>query len=86
VCSEAVANVAKHAGAACIAITAGLREGRLLLEIRDNGAGGAGFRAGGGLRGLADRVEAVGGTLRRESPPGDGTRLTADLPLGGDAA
>jgi signal transduction histidine kinase len=83
VCAEALANAAKHAGASRITVSAQRRDGRLAVVVRDDGAGGAGFRAGGGLAGLADRVDAVGGTLGLESPPGGGTRLTADLPAGG---
>ena len=57
------------------------RAGRLFVEVADDGVGGAVIGSGTGLRGLADRVEALGGTLRLESPPGDGTRLVAELPL-----
>jgi signal transduction histidine kinase len=53
----------------------------LLLSIRDDGVGGADPRRGSGLVGLSDRVEAVGGSLRVESPQGDGTHITAELPL-----
>jgi signal transduction histidine kinase len=51
------------------------------MGVTDDGIGGAGGE-GSGLRGLADRVEALGGTLRLDSPPGSGTRLTAEIPLG----
>jgi signal transduction histidine kinase len=53
----------------------------LLVEIVDDGSGGADPAAGTGLRGLADRVDALGGQLEVESPPGAGTRVTARLPL-----
>jgi signal transduction histidine kinase len=82
VCSEAVANAVKHGGASHVAIEARVHGGRLRLLVRDDGTGGAAFRSGGGLRGLADRVEAVGGALTLESPPGKGTRVAADLPAG----
>ena len=49
--------------------------------MADDGAGGADFARGSGLRGLADRVEALGGALRVDSPPGAGTRLRAELPI-----
>jgi signal transduction histidine kinase len=56
------------------------------VEVEDDGVGGADPACGTGLRGLADRIEALGGTLRVESPAGSGTRLTADIPLGLGAA
>jgi signal transduction histidine kinase len=56
-----------------------------LVEIVDDGVGGADPAQGSGLRGLADRVEALGGTLRLESPPAAGTRLSAELPLQAEA-
>jgi signal transduction histidine kinase len=85
VCAEALANVAKHAAAArvTVAITAG--GGRLRVEVADDGVGGADPARGSGLRGLADRVETIGGTLRVESTPGHGTRLAAEIPFGGEA-
>ena len=55
-------------------------DGHLLLEVSDDGVGGARVDGGSGLRGLADRVAAVGGALDLESPPGEGTRLRARLP------
>jgi signal transduction histidine kinase len=79
VCAEALANAVKHACASRVAIRAAREHGRLALEIADDGAGGAAFRPGGGLAGLADRVDAVGGVLRLDSPPGAGTRLVAAL-------
>jgi signal transduction histidine kinase len=85
VCAEALANVAKHAAAAhvTVAVTAG--DGRVRVEIVDDGVGGADPARGSGLRGLADRVETLGGTLQVESVPGHGTRLAAEIPLGGQA-
>ncbi|HEX5896307.1 MAG TPA: ATP-binding protein [Thermoleophilaceae bacterium] len=83
VCSEALANVAKYAAASSVSVSVGARNGRVLVEVADDGAGGAVVGAGSGLRGLADRVEALGGSLRLDSPPGAGTRLTVELPLAG---
>ncbi len=56
------------------------RDGTLLVEIADDGVGGADDSLGSGLRGLADRVEALGGRLRVTSPPGAGTTVIAELP------
>lgn len=82
VCSEALANAAKHAATGRAAIRARHQPGRLTLEVRDDGAGGASLDGGSGLRGLRDRVEALGGSLEVVSPPGGGTRLTASIPVG----
>jgi signal transduction histidine kinase len=81
VMSEALANAAKHAQASRIDISVTARDGRLMLSIRDDGIGGAGRSRGSGLVGLTDRVEALGGSISIESPPGAGTRVTAELPL-----
>jgi signal transduction histidine kinase len=83
VCSEALANVAKYAAASHAAISVRTENGRVLVEVADDGRGGAAMGGGSGLRGLADRVEALGGTLRLDSPPGGGTRIAAELPLAG---
>jgi signal transduction histidine kinase len=81
VCSEALANVAKHASASRVTISV-KRDGRhLLIEVRDDGVGGAERDRGAGLSGLADRVETLGGTLSVESPPGRGTRVLASIPV-----
>jgi signal transduction histidine kinase len=80
VVSEALANVAKHARASGAEVTICQRPGRLVVEVSDDGAGGARPDGGSGLRGLADRVASVGGVLRVDSPPGCGTRLEVDLP------
>ena len=85
VCAEALANVAKHAAAAHVAVAVTASEDRLRVEIADDGVGGADPGRGSGLRGLADRVETFGGTLRVDSVPGHGTRLAAEIPLGGEA-
>jgi signal transduction histidine kinase len=82
VCSEALANAAKHAGATAMSIETAAGDGELTVRIRDDGRGGADAELGSGLRGLADRVEAVGGELVVESPPDGGTLVAARLPLG----
>ena len=83
VCAEALANIAKHAAAShvTVAVTAG--DGRLRVEIADDGVGGADPARGSGLRGLADRLETTGGTLWVVSTPGRGTHLAAEIPLSG---
>jgi PAS domain S-box-containing protein len=80
VVAEALTNVQKHAGASRVEVSATADEDALLVEVWDDGAGGA-DPGGNGLRGLADRVEALAGTLEVESPPGHGTRVRARLPL-----
>jgi len=80
VASEALANVAKHAGASKAAIRATHAGALLVVEISDDGVGGAAAQNGSGLRGLADRVEALGGRLRVESPAGAGTRVIGEIP------
>jgi signal transduction histidine kinase len=79
VASEALANAAKHAHATAVSISARQCDGGLVVEVGDDGVGGADPN-GSGLRGLADRVAAVGGRLRVHSPAGAGTRITAELP------
>jgi signal transduction histidine kinase len=81
VASEALANTAKHAHASHIEISLLARPGRLLLSVRDDGVGGADPARGSGLAGLADRVEALGGSIRVRSAAGAGTHVTVDLPL-----
>jgi signal transduction histidine kinase len=81
VCSEALTNIAKYAKASHASVRLETRGGLLAVEVTDDGAGGADPAGGSGLRGLVDRVEALGGRLRIDSPPGRGTRLTAELPL-----
>ena len=80
VCSEALANIAKHALAAHVRLTLHDAGPALELEITDDGIGGADPSLGTGLRGIGDRVEAAGGTLDVRSDPGAGTRLLARLP------
>jgi signal transduction histidine kinase len=80
VVSEALANGAKHSHASEVRLHAFLKDGLLLLEVSDDGIGGAATGTGSGLRGLADRVEALGGRLTVSSPPGRGTTLRAEIP------
>jgi signal transduction histidine kinase len=79
-CSEALANVAKHAEATRVTIGVTESGNRLLVAIGDDGIGGADPARGSGLRGLADRIEALGGRLAVESLPRRGTRLLAEIP------
>ena len=80
VVAEGLANVQKHAGGSQVVVEARAEGGALLVEVRDDGVGGA-DEEGTGLRGLADRVEAFGGRLTLTSPDGGGTRLLAEIPL-----
>ena len=80
VVAEALANVAKYASARAVSVTVQRRNGFAVVEVADDGLGGADPAGGSGLRGLADRIEALGGTLLVESPPGLGTRLRAEIP------
>jgi PAS domain S-box-containing protein len=81
VVSEALTNVAKHARASVVEVHARARDGVLELKIDDDGVGGADPSRGTGLTGLADRVEALGGTIWIASPPGEGTSLRVELSL-----
>jgi signal transduction histidine kinase len=85
VCSEALANTAKHAGASRVSVSVTTGDGRCRAAIEDDGLGGADPARGTGLRGLSDRVEALGGALHVDSPAGGGTRLRAEIPLGPEA-
>jgi signal transduction histidine kinase len=80
VCSEALANVAKYARASRAYVIVQAVGGLLRVEVADDGRGGVDPEAGSGLRGLADRVETLGGTLNVDSQPGAGTRIVAELP------
>ena len=80
--AEAITNVAKHAHASHVAVRVRRDDGRLFVEVADDGVGGADPVRGSGLHGLADRVEALQGHLRVDSPPGRGTRLEARIPVG----
>ena len=81
VVSEALANAAKHSQASAVHVTVTVTDGDVQLSITDDGVGGADPAGGSGLIGLKDRVEAAGGTLTVESPPGQGTRFTVELPV-----
>jgi signal transduction histidine kinase len=81
VVSEALTNATKHANASRVDIEASTQDGSLRLSIRDDGIGGADPTRGSGLVGLTDRVEALGGSIRVGSRPGDGTHITVELPL-----
>jgi PAS domain S-box-containing protein len=81
VVAEALTNCAKYAGASEVRVHVFHADGRAVVEVRDDGVGGA-TDSGTGLRGLADRVEALGGGLWLNSPPGEGTSLLAEIPLG----
>jgi signal transduction histidine kinase len=81
VCSEGLANVVKYANASRARIGVASADRQLRVEVVDDGRGGADPTGGSGLRGLADRVEALGGRLEVESAPGAGTRLVAEIPL-----
>jgi signal transduction histidine kinase len=81
VASEALTNAAKHSHASQVRLVASRAADVLVLEVADDGIGGAGTGgSGSGLRGLADRVEALGGRLTVSSPPGRGTTLRAEIP------
>ncbi|MFG3157321.1 sensor histidine kinase [Streptomyces sp. NPDC048219] len=77
---EALANVAKHSGADRAQVSGGHRDGRLFLEVRDDGCGGADPSAGSGLTGLADRVSVLDGRLALTSPPDGPTLLRVEFP------
>jgi signal transduction histidine kinase len=77
---EALANVAKHSNATSAVVSLTRESSWVSVEVTDDGMGGASAEKGTGLRGLADRVEAVGGRLQVWSPTGGGTRLRAELP------
>jgi len=79
---EALANVVKYAHASTVKVTLDRCERGLRVEVADDGMGGAVARRGSGLEGLADRVAALDGRLMVKSPPGQGTRVTAEIPCG----
>jgi signal transduction histidine kinase len=80
VASEALANAAKYSRGSSATVTTNRADGLLVVEISDDGVGGASAATGTGLRGLADRVEALGGELAVTSPPGQGTSIVARIP------
>ncbi|MFC8792928.1 sensor histidine kinase [Streptomyces cinereoruber] len=77
---EALANIARHSGAGRARVSGGHHDGRLFLEVRDDGRGGADPSAGSGLTGLADRVSVLAGRLALTSPPGGPTLLRVEFP------
>jgi signal transduction histidine kinase len=81
VVAESLTNAAKHAHATKVSVEANISDGRLLLLVRDDGRGGADPSRGSGLAGLTDRIEALHGTVKIVSPPGEGTRLNVQLPI-----
>ncbi|HEY4409374.1 MAG TPA: histidine kinase, partial [Acidimicrobiia bacterium] len=81
VVSELLTNTVKHAHATLVRVAVEQLPGSLHLSVRDDGAGGADPARGSGLVGLRDRIEAIGGTIAIESPPGAGTAVFASLPL-----
>jgi signal transduction histidine kinase len=86
VVAEALTNVAKYARASRATVSAALADGRLHVEVCDDGIGGASMDGGSGLRGLADRVEAMRGTLRIDGAAGRGTTVVASIPIEGSPA
>ncbi len=82
IASEGLTNAVKHSGASTVTVSAARHDGHLVISVCDDGSGGADSAGGSGLRGLRDRVEAHGGTLRIDSHAGAGTTLTAELPCG----
>ena len=81
VCAEALANVAKYASASQVTVSVRADSDGIRVDVADDGTGGADPTRGTGLRGLADRVETLGGTLTVDSPPGRGTRVAGGDPV-----
>jgi signal transduction histidine kinase len=81
VAAEAMANAAKHSAASGVRVSATRVDDQLHLEVRDDGSGGADGN-GSGIRGLADRIAAVGGTFAVDSPQGAGTLVRVSIPCG----
>jgi signal transduction histidine kinase len=84
--AEALTNVTKYARASMASVRVLREDGHVIVEVSDDGIGGADARRGSGLRGLADRVEALDGRLYLDSPPGAGTRIRAEIPCQDAAA
>ncbi len=80
VVAEALANAVKHAQARQLSVTLTRTDSMLRIEVHDDGVGGADLDRGSGLRGICDRIEALGGRLDLDSAPGRGTRVLAELP------
>ena len=81
VTAEALTNVAKYAHANSASVELTLDDGKLRVQVRDDGVGGADPSTGTGLRGLRDRVDALDGDLEVDSPPGGGTTVTVEVPV-----
>jgi len=81
VVAEALTNVAKYANATYATVSVAVTGPRVVVEVADDGVGGADVAAGSGLRGLSDRVAALDGVLALDSPAGGGTRLRVEIPL-----
>lgn len=81
VCSEALANIGKYAEASRALVEVSEHGNVVVVAVSDDGKGGASTEEGSGLRGLSDRVEALGGRLKVTSPQGQGTRLVAEVPI-----
>jgi PAS domain S-box-containing protein len=86
VVSEALANVAKYSEASSVSVRITHVDGRVVVDVEDDGIGGADATRGTGLRGLADRIAALDGRLEVESPPGEGTSVRAEIPVHAHAA
>jgi signal transduction histidine kinase len=82
VVAEALTNAAKHSGCSYVNVSVQIENGSATVEVHDDGVGGADPSAGSGLRGLADRVSALGGRLEIESPAGEGTTVRARIAMG----
>jgi signal transduction histidine kinase len=82
VTADALTNVAKYAQANECDVSLTVDDGRLRVEVRDDGVGGADPSRGTGLLGLRDRVEALDGSLEVDSPPAEGTAVIVELPVG----
>ena len=80
VVTESLANMAKHASASHATVRVARQNGIALVEVHDDGCGGASFDAGSGLKGLADRLAGLDGRLEVVSPPGEGTTVRARIP------
>ena len=83
VVAEALSNAAKYAHASTATVRIRVEDARLTIQVTDDGVGGADPEEGSGLRGLADRVEALDGSVEIDSQTGSGTRLAAEIPLDG---
>jgi signal transduction histidine kinase len=79
--SEALTNILKHADATSASVSVTRHGTQLVVAVADDGNGGADRATGSGLRGLTDRIDALGGRLEVSSPPGAGTALRAEIPL-----